>query len=98
MSWEQRNADFCNAQTDAQMAYIEAEREVDRLQTENAKLRETLKVLMMGTNAELCADRDEADCGMCSMHHGEDGCTVVDAMKLLGIDMYGMPLGVEVDE
>jgi len=40
MSWEQRNADFCNAQTDAQMAYIEAEREVDRLQAENAKLRE----------------------------------------------------------
>ena len=28
MSWEQRNHDFCNAQTDAQMAYIEAEREV----------------------------------------------------------------------
>ena len=98
MSWEQRNADFCNAQTDAQMAYIEAEREVDRLQTENAKLRETLKVLMMGTNAELCSDRDEADCRMCSMHHGEDGCTVVDAMELLGIDMYGMPLGIEVDE
>ena len=43
MSWEQRNADFCNAQTDAQMAYIEAEREVDRLQTENAKLREQLE-------------------------------------------------------
>ena len=39
MSWEQRNADFCAAQTDAQMAYIEAEREVDRLQTENEKLR-----------------------------------------------------------
>lgn len=69
-----------------------------RLDAENAKLRETLKVLMMGTNAELCSDRDEADCRMCSMHHGEDGCTVVDAMKLLGIDMYGMPLGVEVDE
>lgn len=67
------------------------------LQTENAKLRETLKVLMMGTNAELCADRNEADCRMCSMHHGEDGCTVVDAMELLGIDMYGMPLGVGVD-
>ena len=43
MSWEQRNADFCNAQTDAQMAYIEAEREVDRLQTENAKLRHDLE-------------------------------------------------------
>ena len=40
MSWEQRNADFCNAQPDAQMAYIEAAREVDRLQTENAKLRQ----------------------------------------------------------
>lgn len=68
------------------------------LQTENAKLRETLKVLMMGTNAELCSDRDEAGCRVCSMHHGEDGCTVVDAMELLGIDMYGMPLGIEVDE
>jgi len=39
VSWEQRNADFCKAQTDAQMAYIEAEREVDRLQAENTKLR-----------------------------------------------------------
>lgn len=44
MGWEQRNADFCKAQTDAQMAYIEAEREVDQLQAENARLR------------ELCAD------------------------------------------
>ena len=43
MSREQRNADFCNAQTDAQMAYIEAEREVDELQTENAKLRELVR-------------------------------------------------------
>ena len=46
MSWEQRNADFCNAQTDAQMAYIEAEREVDRLQTENAKLRELVRMML----------------------------------------------------
>lgn len=38
MGWEQRNADFCKAQTDAQMAYIEAEREVDQLQDENTKL------------------------------------------------------------
>lgn len=38
MGWEQRNADFCKAQTDAQMAYIEAEREVDQLQDENDKL------------------------------------------------------------
>ena len=43
MGWEQRNADFCNAQTDAQMAYIEAEREVDQLQAENDKLRELVR-------------------------------------------------------
>ena len=45
MGWEQRNADFCKAQTDAQMAYIEAEREVDQLQAENAKLRELVKAM-----------------------------------------------------
>jgi hypothetical protein len=66
-----------------------------RLVVENAKLRDSLKALMMGTNAELCADRDEPDCEECSMHYGEDGCTVVDAMELLGIDMYGEPLGEE---
>ena len=42
MSWEQRNADFYKAQTDAQMAYIEAEREVKQLRDENAKLCEEL--------------------------------------------------------
>lgn len=47
MSWEQRNADFCKAQTDAQMAYIEAEREVDRLKTENARLRELVAETLM---------------------------------------------------
>ena len=40
MSWEHRSADFCKGQVDAQMAYIDAEREVDRLERENAKLRE----------------------------------------------------------
>lgn len=45
MSLEQRNSDFCKAQTDAQMAYIEAEREVDRLQTENAKLRKLCGII-----------------------------------------------------
>lgn len=70
----------------------------ESLESDNAKLRETLKGLMTGTNTELCADRDEDDCKMCSMHHGEDGCTVVDAMELLGIDMYGEPLRIEVGE
>ncbi len=36
MSWEQRNHDFAKAQTDAQMAYIEAERE-------NKQLRELVR-------------------------------------------------------
>ena len=43
MSWEQRNADFCRAQTDAQLAYIEAERRVVELEDENAKLRELVR-------------------------------------------------------
>ena len=54
MSREQRNADFCNAQTDAQMAYIEAEREVDRLQTENAKLRELVRKYVEYTSQDRC--------------------------------------------
>lgn len=69
----------------------------DALESENAKLLEILKSLMMGTNAELCAGRGESDCKECSMYHGEDGCTVVNAMELLGIDMYGEPLGIEVE-
>lgn len=69
--------------------------ERDQLKAENAKLRDALKALMMGTNAELCADRDELWCKECFMHHGKDGCAMVDAMELLGIDMFGEPLGVE---
>lgn len=44
MSWEQRNHDFSNAQVEAMMAYIEAEREIKQLQAENAKLREHVKM------------------------------------------------------
>ena len=70
MSWEQRNADFCNAQTDAQMAYIEAEREVDRLQTENAKLRELVR--------DMCEHMPEPCNG--------DKCQYVRRMHELGVD------------
>lgn len=70
----------------------------EQLKAENAKLRDALKVLMMGTNVELCAHRGEPDCKRCSMHHGKDGCTVVDAMELLGIDMYGEPLRIEMKQ
>lgn len=68
---------------------------VRKAEAESAKLRDALKSLMMGTNAELCVDRDEPNCKECSMRHGKDGCTVVDAMELLGIDMYGEQLEVK---
>ena len=67
MSWEQRNADFCNAQTDAQMAYIEAEREVDRLQTENAKLREQIHWLKKGDILHVLTDQEYID--QCEREH-----------------------------
>ena len=91
MSWEQRNADFCNAQTDAQMAYIEAEREVDRLQTENAKLRE-LAVLNWEWAHGCCGNN-------CKMQ--TDGCgygidrecnyerEIYDRMRELGVEVDG---------
>lgn len=59
MSCEQRNADFCKAQTDVQMAYIEAEREVNKLKAENERLRSCLsdaaenKRLVMGEYKQL---------------------------------------------
>jgi len=65
---------------------------VDDLMAENAKLRDSLKALMMGTYAELCADRDQPQCRECSMRRGDDTCATADAMELLGIDMYGEPL------
>lgn len=67
MSWEQRNADFCNAQTDAQMAYIEAEREVDRLETENAKLREQIHWLKQGDILHVLTDQEYID--QCEREH-----------------------------
>ena len=62
------------------------------LAAENAKLRDSLKALMMGTYAELCTDRDKPQCCECSMRRGDDTCVAADAMLLLGIDMYGEPL------
>ena len=67
MSWEQRNADFCNAQTDAQMAYIEAEREVKRLQDENAKLREQIHWLKKGDILHVLTDQEYID--QCEREH-----------------------------
>lgn len=82
MSWEQRNADFCNAQTDAQMAYIDAEREVDRLQTENAKLRELVR--------DMCKAFIHGPCYRWCEHMPEpcngDKCQYVRRMHELGVD------------
>ena len=65
---------------------------------ENAKLREALKGLMVGTYAELCADRGEPQCSGCLMRHDGGECAVTDAMDLLGCDMYGKPTEIEEDE
>ncbi|MBR2683006.1 MAG: hypothetical protein IKE22_07065 [Atopobiaceae bacterium] len=62
MSWEQRNAVFCNAQTDAQMAYIEAEREVNRLEAEYASLRMRITSLDAALEGmHLIREQDKAD-------------------------------------
>lgn len=65
---------------------------VEALEAENAKLRDSLKALMMGVNVELCADRDASQCQECSMALDEHRCAMSDAILLLGIDMYGEPL------
>ena len=70
-------------------------RRIVELDAENAKLRDALKALMMGTNVELCADRDASQCQECSMALDEHRCAMSDAILLLGIDMYGEPLGGE---
>ena len=54
MSWERRNIDFCTAQTDAQMVYIEAEREADRLAIENEKLRELCATVIDDWMSKVC--------------------------------------------
>ena len=72
-------------------------REVERLEAENAKLRDAIKELVVGTHAEMCADRDMWQCRECVMYHGDESCAVADATELLGIDTYGKPLWNEVD-
>lgn len=67
------------------------------LGTENAKLRDALKALMVGTYAELCSDRDAPQCRKCSMRRDERECAITEAMELLGLHTDGTPVGVEVD-
>jgi hypothetical protein len=65
------------------------------LADENANLRDALRALMVGTNAEMCADRDAPQCQECSTRSDNVRCAMTDAMELLGIDMYGEPMEVD---
>lgn len=56
----------------------------------NAELRKSLRGMVTGTYAELCAERDSAQCRECSMRgESDDDCVPARAMVMLGIDMYG---------
>ena len=83
MSWEQRNADFCKAQTDAQLTYIEAERRAAELEDENAKLRELVadmrKAFVHGPCYRWCEHMPEPCDG--------DKCQYVSRMYELGVEL-----------
>ena len=66
-----------------------------RVEERCTKLRDALKELVVGTHAEMCADRGMWRCRECVMYHGDESCAVADAMELLGIDMYGKPMEVD---
>ena len=72
MSWEQRNKDFSKAQADAQMAYIEAEREVKRLESENAKLWELVR--HMNTCLEHYEPDGSVGCEHCPLNNDAGNC------------------------
>lgn len=79
MSWEQRNADFCKAQLDAEFVYIEAERRVKALEDENAKLRELVADMWFwGYEGHIDSEPQEKQ-----MEH-IDG--VLSRMRELGVD------------
>ena len=82
--WEQRNADFCKAQTDAQLAYIEAERRAAELEEQNAKLRELVRHLYT------CMERQEPDgsllCANCPYENESNECDYEQRMEELGVD------------
>ena len=62
MSQSQRAKDFCKGQTDAQFAYIEAERETDQLKDENDRLRKLVWDMWRDGMCECDKRRDCAEC------------------------------------
>lgn len=75
--WEQRNADFCKAQTDAQLTYIEAERRAAELEDENAKLRELVRDMW---HDGMCECDERGACAECEYHY-------TDRMRELGVNV-----------
>ena len=74
--WEQRNADFCKAQTDAQLTYIEAERRAAELEEQNTKLRELVRDMW---HDGMCECDERGACAECEYHY-------TDRMRELGVD------------
>lgn len=96
MSWEQRNEYFCKAQTDMQMIYIEAEREVKQLKAENAKLRK-LAAKYSAAAKYLCGHSRCNECNLdCASVFG-DVPSGWDCARAL-LDKEARELGIEVDE
>lgn len=56
------------------------------LEAENAKLRQTLRDLVIGIGKELCDNADGQLCKGCSMNHVNGYCVVTDAMEILEED------------
>lgn len=82
-------------------AMLSANERIMELQAENAKMRDALKAFVVGTEAELCVDRDAHQCKECSMNMGDSECAMTVAMELLSIDVFGEPVTYpdgEVDE
>lgn len=90
MSWEQRNADFCKAQTDAQLTYIEAERRAAELEDENAKLRGLVRFANKTVEGLCGMVENSPGCFMCPLNQDEDracgAAELFSRMHDLGVD------------
>lgn len=84
MSFEQRNAAFRRAQTDVQVAYIEAEREVKQLKAENANLTKLTRWMYQVM--------DES----CAVHYPYEPAPV-SMQALMRAEKELQALGIEVD-
>ena len=75
--YEQRNHDFSKGITDAQCAYIEAERRVNKLQAENTKLRELVQDILRNMHG-------------CTFHHSCGSCDFDECVYEMRIHELGI--------